>query len=91
MNEISVPNRTIYDCNLFEKGPNMITPSKIILESRDYDFLTNLVRINFRLLQSYLALFEKDCNDIWSDWELTFQSYLIAMTKIIAIISGPGL
>ena len=35
---ISVLNRTKYDCNLFQKGPNMIAMSKFALESRDYDF-----------------------------------------------------
>ena len=24
MNAMSISNRTIYDCNLFQKGPNMI-------------------------------------------------------------------
>ena len=28
-------------------GPNMIAMSKFVLESRDYDFWTNLVKANF--------------------------------------------
>ena len=62
---ISNQNRTKYDCNLFQKGPNMIAMSKIILGLDDFDFCMNLVKIDFRLLQSNLVLFEKDCNHIW--------------------------
>ena len=45
----------------------MIAKAKFVLESRDYDFWTNLVEINFRSMQSYLVHFERDCNHIWSD------------------------
>ena len=45
---ISVLNRTIYDCNIFQNGPNMIAMSKFVLESRDYDFWVNLVKTNIR-------------------------------------------
>ena len=75
MNAISAPNRTIYDCNPNQLGPNMIAMSKSVLGSRDYDFWTNPVKVNFRLLQSYLVLFERDCNHIWSDSELKLHSY----------------
>ena len=34
---ISVPNRTLYDCNPFQTGLNMIAMSEIIVKSRDYD------------------------------------------------------
>ena len=54
---ILIPNRTIYDCNPFENGANMIAMSKIVLGSRDYDFWTNLVKINFSLLPSYVIPF----------------------------------
>ena len=104
---IMIKMRTLYDCNLnsesdhiwlqslpgkvYQLGPNMNAMSKIVLGSRDYDFWTNLVKINFRLLQSYLVFFE-DCNHIWSDSELTLQSYLVPMIpNIIANISGPPL
>ena len=42
-------------------------------------------------LQSYLIVFERDCNHIWSDSENRLQSYLVSIIKIIAIISGPAL
>ena len=67
----------------------MIAMSKIVLGSQDHDFWTNLVKIDFRLLQSYLVFFEKDCNHIWSDWELTLQSYLVPYETEIAFILRP--
>ena len=33
---------------LVKKGLNMLAISKIVLESRDYDFWTNLAKTNFR-------------------------------------------
>ena len=45
---MTILNRTIYDWNLFQKGPNMIAMSKFVQESRDYDSWTNLVKINLR-------------------------------------------
>ena len=45
--------------------------SKLVLEPRDYDFWTNLAKIIFRWLQSYLVLFERDCNHIQSDSEVS--------------------
>ena len=62
MNAISVLERTKYDCNLLQKGPNIIARSKFVAESRDYDFWTNYMKTNLRSLQSYLVLFEIDCN-----------------------------
>ena len=56
----------------------MIAMSKIVLGSRNYDFWTNLVKINFRFLQSYMVpnikiiaiiygpLHKNHCNHIWS-------------------------
>ena len=70
----SIPNRSINDWNLSQLGPNMIAMSKIVLRSGHYDFSTNLAKTNFRSLQSYFVLFEKDCNHIWPDWEFTLQS-----------------
>ena len=40
----------INNCNLFQNGPKMI--AKFVLESRDYDFWTNLAKRNFPILQS---------------------------------------
>ena len=51
---ITNQKRTIYDCNPFQLGPNMIAISEIVLESCDYDFWTNRAKTKFRLLQSYL-------------------------------------
>ena len=48
---MSISNGTIYHCNLFRLGLDMIAISKFVLESRDYDFWTNLVKTNFRSLQ----------------------------------------
>ena len=60
---ICFTNRAIYDCNLFR--PNMIAMSKIIVESRDNDFWTNLAKTNFPRLKLYLVPFETNCNHIW--------------------------
>ena len=88
---ISIPKQTIYDSNLYQLGPNMIAMSKIVLWSRDYDFWTNLVEMNCRLLQSYLVPFEWDCNHIWSVSEQRLQSYLVLIVILFAIIYGPAL
>ena len=42
----------------FSRGPNMLAMSKMVLESRDYDFWTNLAETNFRWLPAYLVLFQ---------------------------------
>ena len=102
LNMIAITNqkRTIYDCNPFQLGPNMIAISEIVLESCDYDFWTNLAKTKFRLLQSYLVPIWKDCNLIWSalNWWLqsyliliwsSMQSYLGLLVMKIAIIFGP--
>ena len=44
-------------CNLFLKGSNMPAMSKIVPESRDYDFCNNLVKLNLLRLQAYLVPF----------------------------------
>ena len=76
MNAIKVAIGTQYACNndnkgdliciqsQFRKGPNMIAMSKMLLESRDYDFWTNLAKTNFRSLQAYLISIERDCKHI---------------------------
>ena len=103
MNVISIPNRTIYDCNPYLLGLSMIAMSKFVLESRDYEFRTNR-EDHFWWLQSYLVIFEKDCNitcyspienrhyiHIGSSFWSSLQSYLVPMIKIIAIMCGPPL
>ena len=97
---ITYPERTIYDCNPFQSGPNMIAILEIMLESRDYYFRTNLAKIKFQCLQSYLVPIWKDCNRIWPTFDFSLQSYLVPfslklqsfcapMVILIAIIYGP--
>ena len=86
---ISIPKWIIYGCNPFQKGPNMIAMSKFVLESHDYDFWTNLVKTKFWSLQSYLILFERDCNHKWFVSELKLQLYLVHLKIIIAFILMP--
>ena len=60
----SVPNPTIYDCNLFQKGPNMIAVIENLF-SRDSSRNHSHVTVGkFLILQSYLVLFEKDYGTI---------------------------
>ena len=77
LNAILKIKRTIpiYDCNLFQRGPNMIAISKIVPGSRTYHFWPILAKTNCWCLQSYLVPFERDCNYIWSDSQFTLQSY----------------
>ena len=46
-------------------------------------------RVTWIWLQSYLVLFERDFNHIWSVSELRLQSYLVLSLTNIAIIFGP--
>ena len=63
--------------------------SENVLQSRDYDFWTNLAIKNNRSLQSYLVAIEKDCNHIWSNSVFRLQSYLVPLVMKIAFILGP--
>ena len=86
---MSIPNRTIYDCNLSQLGPNMIAMIDNLLSrdsSKNHSHVT-LGRIS--ILQSYLVPIGKDCNHIWSDSVLTLQSYLVPLVMKIAFILGP--
>ena len=65
MNAILITKGTINDCNLNSESDKIGLQCR--LGSSDFDFCKNLVKINFRLLQSYLVLFGKDWNYIWSD------------------------
>ena len=49
-NIIAIPvfKRTIYDCNLFQYGPNTTGILKIVLYPRDYYFWTNLAKRNIQ-------------------------------------------
>ena len=74
---ISIPNPTINDCNLFQKGQNLIA---IIENTFSRDSFRNHIYVTlgrFSSLHSYLVSIGKDCNHICSDSELRIQSYLI--------------
>ena len=64
---ISVLKRTIrvYDCNPFQKGPNMIAIIEILFScdlSRNHSHMSHdMTQGRISTLQSYLVLFEKDC------------------------------
>ena len=61
---ISNLNRTIYACNLFQKGPNMLAIIKILL-SRDSSKNHSYVTLGqFLTLQAYLVPIEIDCEHI---------------------------
>ena len=81
--------RTKYDCNLLHKGPNMTTVIEILFSRdlfRNHSHVT-LGRIS--TLRSYLVLFERDCNHIWSVSLPSLQSYLVHFVMKIAIIFSP--
>ena len=88
MNAISIPNRTIYDCNLFQNGPNMIAMIEILFFSDSSRNHSHVTLGQFSTLQSYLVPIGKDCNHMWSDPEVTLQSYLFPFVTQIAIIFG---
>ena len=67
---ISNLNRTLSVCNLVRLEPNMLAMSEMVLESRDYDFWTNLASTNFRWLQAYLVPFERDCKQVRFRFEI---------------------
>ena len=63
---ISIPNRTIYDCNLFQKWPNMIAMAKFGLESRGFldesrenkfSFIAIIFGPFWKRLESYMVQF----------------------------------
>ena len=64
---------TKYDCNLFQKGPNMIAMSNFVLKSRDNDFWAmKLIFDGFNHIMSFLKeiaiinspIPNSDCNHI---------------------------
>ena len=78
---ISIPKRTIYDCDPFQKGANMIAIIEILFSRDSSGNHNHVTRGRISTLQSYLVLFEKDCNHIWSVLELRLQSYLLLFEK----------
>ena len=48
MPTIFIMKGTQYSCNLSEIGPNMLAMSKMVLESRDYDFWANFAKTYLR-------------------------------------------
>ena len=90
MNATSVSKGTKYACNLKSKrGSNMLAMPKMVLESREYDFWTNLAKTNFRWLQIYLVPIERDCKHIRSPLWLWLQAFLVSFVTMIARIFGP--
>ena len=90
MDAISTPKlRTIYACNAFIWGPNMLAITEIVLESRDYDFWTNHAKTNFQYFQAYLVPIERDYKHIWSVLNLRLQEYLVPLVMKIAFILDP--
>ena len=97
---ILIPNRTIYDCNLDQLGPNMIAMSTIVLESPDYDFgwitweqifdhCNHIWSFLKKIAIIYGPLSISDCNHIESLLWPRLQSYLVLTATLIAIILGP--
>ena len=70
---MSTPKRTIYECNLFQKGPNMIAIIETLFSRHLSRNHSDVTQGKFSTLQSYLVLFERDCNHIWSDSDLRLQ------------------
>ena len=86
---IFILKRTIYDCNPFQKGPNMTAIIEILFSrdsSRNY---SHVIQGRISTLQSILVLFQKDCNFIQSESAFRLQSYLVPFLIKIAIIFGP--
>ena len=94
---ITVTLRTKYNCNLGQKSDDCnndhngdqiwLQPRKSSLSHVIMTWLwTNLVKTMYRRLQSYLVLFEKNCNHIWSILGLRLQSYLVPFLIINAFI-----
>ena len=72
---ISIPKRTIYDCNPFQKGSNMTAMPKFVPESRVYD---ESRENNISMIAMIFAPFWKG-----------LQSYQVPFVTKIAIIFGP--
>ena len=62
---MSIPNRTIYDCSLFQKGLNMIAIIEIWLSQDSFRNHSPVGQIS--TLQSYLVPIGKDCNHMWTE------------------------
>ena len=86
---ITYGKRTIYDCNLFQKGPNMIAMIENLLSCDSSKNHSHVTLGQLSTLQSYLVPIGQDCNHIWSDSELRLQSDLVPFLTNIAIIFDP--
>ena len=75
---VSISNRSIYNCNLYQLRPNMIAMIEKFFSRDSSRNHSHVIAIILQSpLQSYLVPIGKDCNHICSDWELTLQSYLV--------------
>ena len=83
------PNRTIYDCNFFQKGPNMIAMIENLFSRNSCRNHSHVTLGRISTLQSYLDLIETDCNHIWSALDLSLRSYSVPFLSKLAIIFGP--
>ena len=68
----------------------MPAKSKIVPESRDYDFLINLTKTEFQCLQAYLVPIERDCKHIQFDSDLRLQAYSVPLIIDNASILDPN-
>ena len=78
MNAISIPNWTIYDCNIFQKEPNMIAMIQNLFSRDSSRNHVHVTLAKFPILQSYLVHFvikiviiffpyhKNYCNHKWS-------------------------
>ena len=87
MPTISNPQRTIYACNLFQYGPNMLVNiEKLFLRDSSRNH-SHVILGRFSALQSYLVTIDRDCKHIWSVADLRLQAYLVLFET--ASILGP--
>ena len=86
---ISNPKRTVYACNLFQKGSNMRAIIKILFSRDSFRNHSHVNLGRFPTLQTYLVTIERDCKHIWSVSNLILQAYLVLFFIKIATILGP--
>jgi len=99
---ISNPKRTIYSCNLFQKGPNMLAIRKSsqshvtiiswwISRKQNFDNCKHIWSQSKDIASILGPLGYRHCKHIWSLFWPWLQAYLVPVMKIIATICGPAL
>ena len=86
---ISNLNRTIYPCNSFQRGPNMLAIIDFLFSRDSNRNHSHVLLGRFSTLQAYLVPIGQDCNHIWHDSKLRLQSDLVPSVAKIANIFGP--